>query len=165
MNILKHSFKFESSFPLLESCEIQPKIRAMSEIGNIIRARLKELGKTQGWLAEAAGVSNNAVSLWIRRGSIALDNATVVAGVLGITVDQLLGGDQASGSQQDWRTDLVKLSPVERRILTLFRGADDRGKLEMLSSLEEYARNVETERRIEEAKARQAEKASIDKPH
>jgi len=165
MNLLKHSFKYESSFPLLESCEIQPKIRAMSEIGNIIKARLKELGKTQGWLAEAAGVSNNAVSLWIRRGSIALDNATVVAGVLGITVDQLLGGGRAPDGPQDSRTDLVKLSPVERRVLALFRGADDRGKLEMLSSLEEYTRNAENERRIEEAKARQAERALIDKPH
>lgn len=163
MDILKHSFKSESSSGLLESCGIQPKIPAMSEIGKNIKARLQELGETQGWLAEIAGVSNMAVSNWIKLGSMSLDNAIGVADALGITLDELVKGDAASKGPGEPRGDLVKVSPIERRVLTLFRSEDDRGKLEMLSSLEEYVRGAEKERRRADAKVQRAQKAADSK--
>lgn len=163
MTILKHSFKYQSSPGLLEIFGIQSKIRAMSEIGKNIKARLKELGETQGWLAEAVGVSNMAVSNWVKTGSMTLDNAVIVADALGVTIDQLVKGTQGQDSAGEPRTDLVKASPVERRMLNLFRGADDRGKLDMLGSIEEYARGVEEERRKSDAKARRAQIALENK--
>jgi transcriptional regulator with XRE-family HTH domain len=147
MSTLKHSFNIESSLDLLESRANQPKIPAMTEIGKTIKARLKELGKTQGWLAEAAGVSNMAVSNWVKTGSIARENATIVADVLGITIDMLLNGARASEAARESRSDLVKLDPIQRRILALYSKADDRGKLDMLAALEEIAKDIEDSRR------------------
>jgi len=62
----------------------------MTYLGNTIKTRLSDLGKTQTWLAETTEVSNNAVSKWIKTGKISRENALVVAGALGIGVDRLL---------------------------------------------------------------------------
>jgi len=68
----------------------------MSDIGKRIKGRLDELkagdpSKTQGWLAEEVGVSNNAVSKWIKTGKISRDSAILVAKALGLTLGHLLG--------------------------------------------------------------------------
>ncbi len=65
----------------------------MSNLGITIKQRLSELGETQGWLAEKVGVSDNAVSKWIKTGKISRENAIVVADALRIRVDVLLGTD------------------------------------------------------------------------
>lgn len=70
----------------------------MSNLGKVIKHRLAELGKTQGWLAERAGVSNNAVSKWIKTGKISRENAIVVAVHLKITVSDLLIDFQPTNS-------------------------------------------------------------------
>lgn len=119
----------------------------MNEIGKIIKDRLKELGKTQVWLAEVAGVSNTAVSKWIQKGTITRENAATVAELLGITLDALIKGSRAAGEMRELRSDLVKLDPIQRRILDLYAKADDRGKLEMLAALEEISKEIEESRR------------------
>ena len=66
----------------------------MNALGQTIKSRLSALGKTQGWLAERADVSHNAVSKWIKTGKISRENAVLVAQDLACTVDDLLlGGD------------------------------------------------------------------------
>jgi transcriptional regulator with XRE-family HTH domain len=144
MNTLNHRLNLDSTTDWLKMFAIQPTIAAMNESDNLIKARLRDLGKTQGWLAEIAGVSVNAVSKWTKNGPIARENVVAVADALGITADQLLKGTQPPADQ---RSDLVKLSAIEQRILALYNGADDRGKLDMLASIEEIAKQVEEERR------------------
>lgn len=65
-------------------------------IGQIILARLKELEKTQAWLAEKAGVSNTAVTKWLKSGKISRNSAIKVAIALNISADLLLGIDDRS---------------------------------------------------------------------
>lgn len=62
----------------------------VSKAGEAIRAALSRIGRTQGWLAEQAGVSDNAVSKWIKTGKIASANVPLVARLLGIEPSDLL---------------------------------------------------------------------------
>lgn len=110
-----------------------------SATGKIIKTRLEAMEKTQGWLAEIAGVSINAVSKWTKTGKIGRSQVPVVAKALGITADQLLRGDLAGAEPS---TGPAGISAVEHRLLTLYREADDRGKLAMQASWEEYARSA-----------------------
>ncbi|MDE2441083.1 MAG: helix-turn-helix domain-containing protein [Betaproteobacteria bacterium] len=48
------------------------------------------MGKTQAWLAEQVGVSDNAVSKWIRTGQISRENIPKVARLTGLYPDELL---------------------------------------------------------------------------
>lgn len=65
----------------------------MNALGQTIKSRLSALGKTQGWLAERADVSHNAVSKWIKTGKISRENAVLVAQALACSVDDLLLGE------------------------------------------------------------------------
>jgi phage repressor protein C with HTH and peptisase S24 domain len=66
----------------------KPK-KQLSLLGEVLYARLKELKKTQAWLAEQVGVSNYAVTKWMQKGQITLTNAKRVAAILNISMDQL----------------------------------------------------------------------------
>lgn len=55
-----------------------------------MRRRLDELQMTQAQLAEQAGVSPYAVTKWIQTGKISRENAVIVAGLLDISLDELL---------------------------------------------------------------------------
>lgn len=61
-----------------------------NEVGKRIKAALIRLGKTQAWLAEETGVSNNAVSKWVRTGQISRENIPKVARLLDIYPNELL---------------------------------------------------------------------------
>lgn len=63
--------------------------KELSLLGEVITSRLKLLKKTQGWLAEKVGVSNFAVTKWIQKGQITLDNAKKAAVALEISLDEL----------------------------------------------------------------------------
>ncbi|MGK5049486.1 LexA family protein [Janthinobacterium sp. GB4P2] len=65
----------------------------MNALGQTIKSRLSALRKTQGWLAERANVSHNAVSKWIKTGKISRENAVLVAQALSCSVDELLLGE------------------------------------------------------------------------
>lgn len=69
-------------------------------VGNEITEALERLGKTQSWLAEAVGVSDTAVTKWIASGQISRANAAKVAHALGISLDQLLRGQQDTLGQR-----------------------------------------------------------------
>lgn len=70
---------------------------ANSEIGRLIRDRLRAMGKTQGWLAERMGVSDNAVSKWVKSGSIARAKIVQLAGLLGVDPAALLDESRSRG--------------------------------------------------------------------
>jgi transcriptional regulator with XRE-family HTH domain len=79
-------------------------------VGKLIKTRLKELKKTQGWLAEEVGVSNVAVTKWIKSGKVSRENTSKVADALMISIDKLLGGD-----------NLMVENELERQLLMFFR--------------------------------------------
>lgn len=99
--------------------------------GKIIKDRLGELGKTQGWLAAEAGVSDNAASKWIKGGNISPDKLRAVAKLLGLTVDQLLGNAEAAPAPaiQGEQTWLERLNYDEKEMLELYRTRSREGQL------------------------------------
>ncbi len=63
--------------------------------GSAIKAALRRLGRTQGWLAAEMDVSDAAVSKWIRKGTIAREHVARVADLLEIPASVLLCGSAA----------------------------------------------------------------------
>ena len=61
-----------------------------SRIGRLISLRLGEVGRTQRWLAEQVGVSDNAVSKWIKSGKVGKKHALKVSALLGVDLGSLL---------------------------------------------------------------------------
>lgn len=61
------------------------------KLGEVIKARLRAMGKSQEWLAEEVGVSNAAVSKWMGSGKISKLNAQKVAHTLSLTLNELFG--------------------------------------------------------------------------
>lgn len=78
--------------------ENQPMVN--NPVGQLIRDQLKVLGKTQGWLAEKAGVSDNAVSKWVKTGQISRERIPRVARLLRIDPALLLADSDATASAQ-----------------------------------------------------------------
>ena len=93
-----------------------------NSIGKYIKARLKELKKTQGWLAEKVGVSNVAVTKWIKYGTLSRENAVIAAEVLMCSIDKLLGGDTLNVENE-----------FERQLLMFFRGMNEDHKDDILN--------------------------------
>ncbi len=56
----------------------------------VVNRRLRELGRTQNWLAEQVDVTDQAVSKWLKTGQIKLDHAKRVAELLSVSLDSLL---------------------------------------------------------------------------
>lgn len=109
----------------------------MSEkIGKLIAARLKALGMGQAWLAEKAGVSVNAVSKWTKSGKISRGNVARVAEVLGLSVDELVSGEEVSPvakKEPSPGSRLERLDPDEAELLECYREAGP-GERELILS-------------------------------
>ena len=88
----------------------------MSPLGKTITVRLRALKKTQAWLAEQVGVSENAVSKWIKTGEIKLDNAITVAEVLQIGIAQLVNENPTPELDERWHSFP---SSLKQRVLAL----------------------------------------------
>lgn len=58
--------------------------------GTVIKDALSRIGRTQSWLAERAGVSNNAVSKWVNTHQIAPENIAKISAILGVPGADLL---------------------------------------------------------------------------
>lgn len=93
-----------------------------NSIGKYIKTRLKELKKTQGWLAEKVGVSNVAVTKWIKYGTVSRENAVIAAEALQCSIDKLLGGDTLNVENE-----------FERQLLMFFRGMNPDHKDDVLN--------------------------------
>lgn len=100
-------------------------------VGEVISARLRDMEKTQGWLAEAVGVSDYAVSKWISTGKISRKNAIITAEKLQISVDELLSANKAGSTKTTATASALTLTyvdPQEMQLLTWYREANDIGK-------------------------------------
>lgn len=97
---------------------LNPRLHAscMSPIGKTIKARLKALDKTQAWLAEKVGVSENAVSKWIKTGEISRANIQPAADALQISSAQLLDENPVPELDERWHSFPPS---VKQRLLAL----------------------------------------------
>lgn len=111
------------------------------EIGKLIKTRLRQMKKTQGWLAEKAGVSNNAVSKWIKTGKLKRENVQPVADLLGITADQLLAGSPAVEIVPPDDTTIERLNAEEKELVSLHRISMKEGR-DMIMSAARHAPKV-----------------------
>lgn len=75
--------------------------RMVSTIGKAIKDALSAKGATQGWLAERIGVSDNAVSKWIRDGRISRENLALVVQVLDMDGGQVLAASHIAPVRDD----------------------------------------------------------------
>lgn len=98
-----------------------------SAVGQVIADKLKKMGKPRQWLAEQTGVSNGAVTHWIKTGQIGRDSALAVAMALEISVDELYG-KTAPAEVQAQQCVLVWVTMEELQLLTNFRQCTPTGQ-------------------------------------
>lgn len=112
------------------------------QTAKLIKARLKHLGKTQGWLAENiripgkdVGLSVNAVSKWTRTGKIARAHIQQVADLLQITADELLAGTPTVEEvQTEDSSTIERVNAEEKELLELYRSSVKDGRSLIMSS-------------------------------
>lgn len=112
-----------------------------AETGKLIKAKLKELGKTQGWLAEQitvpgkdGGVSINAVSKWTKTGKIARAHVQQVADILGVSADQLLSGAPLLELAPPSETTIERLDAEEKKLIDLYRASTKAGHFVIMNA-------------------------------
>lgn len=103
----------------------------MTKLGTTIRTRLQQLSKTQVWLADELGVSNNAVSKWIATGKISRENSIAAAKALDISVDELLGEESAGRGQDEDSADEVLRKAAEMLEIYRLASPDDRERIDL----------------------------------
>lgn len=106
-----------------------------NHVGDTIRKRLRELGKSQEWLAGEMDVSSNAVSKWIKTGKISRENAIRVAGILRMSVEQLLANSERSIAPAPAVLSLVHVSQEELTILSSYRECNADGQQAIRNSV------------------------------
>ena len=93
MEQLNHRFIYKVNpgvvHPAGNALDNQPMV---SEVGQVIRDALRVERRTQAWLAEECGVSENAVSKWIRTGKISRENLARLSKALRLPIDSLVQG-------------------------------------------------------------------------
>lgn len=90
------------------------------ELGMRLRTALKERGVTAAALARIVGVTPQAVNGWLTRGTMRKDHAVEVAKVLGLSVEELISGDDAVSTPA--------LDQDETDMLRLYRTLDERAQ-------------------------------------
>ena len=90
----------------------------VAKTGRFISARRKEKNLTQGDLAERLGISDRAVSKW-ERGNCLPDAGKMLelCGILGISVNELLGGEKIEAGDSDKKAEglLLEMAHMEER--------------------------------------------------
>lgn len=117
-------------------------MRVMSkETGKFIKARLKAMDKTQGWLAENikvpgkdGGLSTNAISKWTKTGNIARAHIQQVADLLNVTADELLCGGAALELVPEGDTTIERVDAEEKELLELHRASTKDGRNLIMAS-------------------------------
>ena len=101
-----------------------------SELGSFIIRRLDEEGHTQAWLAEQMGVSDNAVSKWIRSGKISRDNFFKLLDKIGSSGAPYIWDAVAKKAENNHHA--VAFTDDEKLILEGFRLADESTRRNMV---------------------------------
>ena len=99
-------------------------------VGPVIDARLRELKKTQKWLAHECGVTEPTVSLWIKNGQITRTNLAAVGLALGLSASKLMGDQQRELpiEKEAPKPALHYILPDEAELLEDYRLSTDEGK-------------------------------------
>lgn len=92
------------NLPLVAAINRKFHAYRMSPLGKTITSRLKALGQPQSWLAEKCGVSEQAVSKWIKSGKISREKAIESAKHLEISVTQLLDPSPTPELDERWHS-------------------------------------------------------------
>jgi len=138
MKRIKPQVEFKFNQHLVEHGILQPENVGMEQkIGKTIANRLAALNKTQGWLAEQAGVSINAVSKWTLTGKISRSKAVLVAEVLGLSLDELLVIENPKTANQPKSLALVYVDTEELYLLTLYRESAQDGRAFIIATAED----------------------------
>ena len=127
-------YKFNHRFVPAASAtlENQPMVNS---VGQLIKDALSRMGKTQAWLAEKVGVSDNAVSKWIRSGQISRENIPMVARLLGLYPDELLPPiDWDKQQEPSDKHKYTARNQDERDLLDGFRAAGPERREDMLEA-------------------------------
>lgn len=120
----------------------------MNTLGVVIKTRLEKLGKTQGWLAEELGVSNNAVSKWIGTGKISRENSIAAARVLRMSVRELLGEESGQAANDALSGDDLLRKAAEMLETYRLAGTVDRNRIDLVF------REVRSHLAVDDAKSR-----------
>lgn len=105
-----------------------PITKTTTPLADAIKSRLNELHRNQSWLAEQVGVSDNAVSKWMRTGKISRDSAIKVASALQMTVDAIFRAQDGDAEGAPSGLMLTYVSPFEMEMITAYREADETGQ-------------------------------------
>lgn len=116
MSISQPQVDFIVNLPLVAGLNPGFHAYGMSALGKTIKSRLRALGETQAWLAEKVGVSENAVSKWIKTGEISRENIKPAADALQISVAQLLDPNPVPELDDRWHSFPPSL---KQRVLAL----------------------------------------------
>jgi transcriptional regulator with XRE-family HTH domain len=84
-----------------------------SSVGIAIKEALLLLGESQRWLAERVGVSDNAVSKWVKSGKLDKKHIPLVSEVLHLSVEVLIGASPSAGRTSPTARDLPVLRAVK----------------------------------------------------
>lgn len=133
----------------------------VSELGYFIKRRLKEMKRTQSWLAEEMLVSDNAVSKWVKTGSISRENFFVLVGILGPQgapfLDSYVEGEPSrlngEGKLMRKAENVVNLSDAKPDLASRIREATKDFDEEKLKQVLEYV-NFVASRTESESKAK-----------
>lgn len=92
--------------------------------GALIAGRRRELGLSQAELAERLHVTDKAVSRWeTGRGMPAIDSLEPLAGVLGITVSELLAGRALTAEELPKTAGGQIVESLKKNVRMVWRGA------------------------------------------
>lgn len=108
--------EFRVNLPLVARLNRRFHPCGMSPLGKTITSRLALMEKTQAWLAEEVGVSENAVSKWILSGKISRENSLRAAKALEMSVAQLLDPEPTLELDARWHSFPPSL---KQRVLSL----------------------------------------------
>jgi hypothetical protein len=104
-----------------------------SNLGTYIKSRIRELGKTQGWVAESLGVSNNAVSKWIKSGKIGRENFFSLVALLGSENAPFIGDLIESESPKPANVTILPAHDLYMRTLkSIADSMSDEGRSQLL---------------------------------
>ena len=130
------------------------KLMVTNQIGVNLKKALDDRGHSQVWLADQLDVTPNAVSKWVRLGTISRENAIRVSKLLDMPLNQLLIGEGA---------DENGLSPNELRLVTMYRAVIESVRRDVWRQLEQaYDVAVQYERKyLATPKSSNAIKATV----
>lgn len=119
---------------VLDQLMVDENISPLALAGRL-RQALDLSDKSQRHLADLFGISDAAVSKWLKSGKIGRDKLPVIANFLGVTLKWLASGEGPM------RAELEEVAPDEREMLRKYRALSQKGKDAAQTLLEISASN------------------------